>query len=115
MKDLAKQVAELFGSREHDWKVTVEIDICRKCECEGYNTSPCKIPDPIDITKLGPALVCFRGLAVKLVEVVEKCYPGYNKHIAISRNARWFELWILYDAKPEQIWEINILAKESEK
>lgn len=122
MKDLAKRAAEHFGSREHDWKVYSEIDICHKCGCKGYNTSPCPIPDPIDITDRGKALECYRNTCA---DVPNKTMDGYVKDM-MHKNWRMENFyadgqvilnlhWILLKATAEQIWEINCLAKESEK
>lgn len=133
MKDLAQRAAKLFGKREHNIRTMWGGDppsqavLPKRClKCQKVNpTGPCPIPDPIDITDLGKALECFRGLVPKLGGVKagtdiflkiantvlgECCYTGKNRLLEYTSAIKC----ILFHATAEQIWEICILAKESE-
>jgi hypothetical protein len=118
MKDLVQRVARLFSPKpyEHRWKHG-------ECLC-GANVNfdvpdlrPCTIPDPIDITDLGKALEMFRKVTEhfphkKISEYILKVMSDKLYH-EISSPEHYCAALVLYEATAEQIWEICILAKES--
>jgi hypothetical protein len=132
MSDLAERVARLFSTKP--WKHVLAGDTsydeevrCGKCKVLMYNRNqdcmddwwldehkvPCRIPDPIDITDLGKALECFRGLEAVPFSIMA---TAYNRNANRPKSATCLNVmrWLLKHATAEQIWEICCLAKESE-
>ena len=90
------------------------MESCNKPTTASY--APCPVPDPIDITDLGKALECFRGLrkqSVITIHHIDKVF-GHSGLIGLDymRGDVWE--WISVDATAAQIWEICCLAKEGE-
>ncbi len=88
---------------------------CVKCKgvYDARNPSDCPIPDPIDITDLGKALECFRGLKIIPFSVMAAVY---NRNANDPKKATCLNVmhWILKEATPAQIWTMCCDAKEGE-
>lgn len=125
MKPLAQRAADLFSEKPYKHKVKYDYyERWQNCSCgervdtHKKNNGNCPIPDPIDITDPGKALVKFieiwatsneDSLAViiqsvmvpKLKRQPQINFTNYHIHKALK------------EATAEQIWEICCLAKES--
>ena len=123
--DLAERVSRNFLPPPWEHDLCHDTYICKKCGIDFWNNpvrirTHCPIPDPIDITDLGKALECFRGLSNgKVMEQVENMYMiETNCDIpCIEQEARkeWkmtMFWWFIRHGTAEQIWEICCLAKE---
>ncbi len=81
----------------------------------------CPIPDPVDITKLGPALEAYRKHKSKDIHIrMTTRFRVYCKAKGLDYETEKHDgdaeavRWLLYEATAEQIWEICVLAVESE-
>lgn len=114
--NLVQRVAELFSKppwrcvRDHPMQIS-SLGKCVDINCphryKGSVPDDCPVPSVIDITDLGKALECFRGRyhskrGVK--DAIVKIHPYHKYNIG----------WVCVEATPAQIWEICVLAKESE-
>jgi hypothetical protein len=126
MKDLAERVARLFSPKpwKHSWPSVHKDDDCdctkcgRQQEHEHLKSTTCPIPDPIDITDLGKALECFRGLKNGRVFLHRWYVKKHNMDESLDELLEGYEMstrWMLHEATAEQIWEICCLAKEASK
>ncbi len=135
-KDLPIRAAKLFSQKPWKHGEGVNLDsndgynYCPKCGKAVYYVDwestgptpeakkPCSIPDPFDITDLGKALGCFRGLGLPtlLLLSIEGVFDLYPYEVpALGNKSDCFKTWLVYEATAEQIWEICCLAKEAEK
>jgi len=133
MKDLAQRAAELFSPKPHAHNIKTDnlvgvakkIKYCKKCKGRWgiYDSveSYCSVPDPIDITKLGPALEVFRGLPENLIFeplidwARQHCENGEYPIVPVNIMFLMAKGIAFDKATAEEIWEINCEAKESEE
>jgi hypothetical protein len=137
MSDLAERVARLFSPKpwKHGYKFVQaygkgnirvgDLFACEKCgqqqrklDGQTLKNHLCDFPDPIDITDLGKALECFRGLKKGRAVLHSWYIEAYNMAESLDEIIEGYEMsskWMLYEATAEQIWEICCLAKEASK
>lgn len=104
---------------------------CSKCKIEYTQQNdelgkPCTVPTPIDVTDLGKAMEVFRGIAnnaiglsperhFKITEALLQAQRDIHaQYTCADATPDWDEDmrdWVQFQATPQQIWRICLLAK----